>query len=302
MSGLNFQNLKRGGTIRRSIYAPEGYVFVVSDLSQIELRLTLWLAGEHDAVQHLADGGDLYSELATELYGLEVTKQKAKEDRQFEEMRHVGKSAVLGSSFGMGGARFKEYCAAQGVKIDAEKAKQAIKLYRRTYPGVPNLWKIVEQCYLELLKCLADNKSNVGEILTCDLGGYSCAFGFDPMFGSPGMYTPSGLWLKYPNLKIQDEQWTFGEQNETRAFGGYFVENMIQNLARCAFTDKTLVVNNHYPVVLSTHDELVALAPEDKETEATEFVHNTMVAPIAWLPELPLGAETKAGIRYGDIK
>lgn len=310
MSGLNFQNLKRGGTIRRSIIAPEGYVFVVSDLSQIELRFTLWLGGEHETVQRLANGADVYSELATELYGVEVTKKKAKEDRQYEEMRHVGKETTLGCGFMMGAAKFQIYVGGKGIKVTPEFAKQAVKLYRSKYPGVVRAWDKIETGYFELLELLnsaaaqglASSECDLGEI-PVNFGGHEVVFGFDPMFGSPGIKLPSGLWLKYPGLKLEERQWSFGLDGEpTKIHKGLFYENLIQALARCGYTDKALEVNARYPVVLSTHDELVALVPEDEEDEGTAFVHEVMTAPISWISDLPIGAETKAGKIYGDIK
>lgn len=298
---LNFQNLKRGGVLRKAICAPEGHVLIPSDFSQIELRLTLWLGGEHDAVKKLAAGGDLYSELASQLYGVEVTKELAKKDRHYEEMRHVGKSAVLGAGFGMGAAKFQIYCAASGVKIDPDRAKAAIKLFRNTYSGVPQLWKIMEEAYLELLK-IGCNADDCNYTFSIEVGGCGVDFGFDPLFGSPGIKLPSGLWLKYPNLKIEDEQWSYGMENETKVFGGYFLENLVQALARCILTEKTLELNAHWPVVMSTHDEPVMLVSAEQEKEAIKQINDIMIKPINWLPDLPIACETKAAIRYGDAK
>lgn len=298
---LNFQNLKRGGVLRKAICAPEGYELIATDFSQIELRLTLWLGGHHDVVKRLNAGSDLYSELASDLYGVEVTKQKAKEDRHYEEMRHAGKEATLGCGFGMGAAKFQIYVAAKGVKVDADFAKRAVKLYRSKYPGVVSLWKDMEMCYFELLNSyIPDGEKDVHFYV--NLGGYDVAFGYEPLFGFPGIKLPSGLWLKYPNLRIKDEQWTYGVENETKCFGGYFLENLIQALARCIMTDKTLELNARYPVVMSTHDEPVVLVPQEEVEEATKWVHEVMTKPVNWLPDLPIGAETKAGIRYGLIK
>lgn len=289
---LNFQNLKRGGVLRKAICAPDGSGFVVSDFSQIELRLTLWLAGHKDAVQKLHSGGDLYSEFSTELYGVEVTKDKAKEDRHYEEMRHTGKEVILGSGFGMGPPKLMTYLGGKGTKVTPDFAKRAIKLYRTTYSGVPQLWYKMERCYLELLEH--------GEFTT-EFGGYEVTFGFEPLFNSPGIKLPSSLWLKYPGLKIQDEQWTYGD-DETKCFGGYFLENLVQSLARCILTEKTLTLNQRYPVVMSTHDEPVMLVPTEQVEEAKTWVQQIMCKPVAWLPEMPIGAETTSAPRYGAAK
>ena len=51
-AGFNVQNMPRetkyGVNIRNIITAPEGKTFIVSDLSQIEPRLTAFIAGDMD--------------------------------------------------------------------------------------------------------------------------------------------------------------------------------------------------------------------------------------------------------------
>lgn len=302
----NWQNLKRGGVLRKAILAPDGSVFVVSDLSQIELRITLWLAGHHIDVQRLNSGECLYSELATELYGEEVTRKNAKEDPKGKgEKRHVGKEATLGCGFGMGAPRFQTYVAAKGVKVELEFAKRAVDIYRTRYSGVPRLWRVMDGAFRRLLR--------TQEPFDANLGGYEAHFGFEPLFGHPGMRLPNGLWVKYPDLKLEDRQWTYdNEGDRIKIFGGHFLENLVQALARVIITEKTLKVNQIYPVVMSTHDELAALAPGGETIGETDLVdlseyaaneiHAIMIQPVSWLPGLPIGAETGFDVRYGEAK
>jgi hypothetical protein len=85
----NPQNLGRGGVLRDSICAPEGYSIITADFAQIELRITLCLAGEFLALGDLEDGVDLYCTLASAIFGRRITKADKRE-------RHIGKSAILG--------------------------------------------------------------------------------------------------------------------------------------------------------------------------------------------------------------
>lgn len=292
---LNFQNLKRGGKLRDSITAAKGYDFIVSDLSQIELRFTLWLAGHSQEVQFLAEGGDLYSEVATELYGVEVTKAKASEDKIIAGMRHVGKSTVLGSGFGMGAAKYQAWLASQSISVTSDFAQAAIKLFRSKFNGVPKLWRKMELYFLKLLQDQTP--------FTVSLNRVEILFGFEPLFGAPGIQLPNGLWLKYPNLKIEDQQWTYTNGGvETNIFGGHFLENLCQALARIVMTERTVKVNRQLPVILSVHDELVALAPEEDAPEWSAWVHEQMTSNSDWLAGMPVGAETKYGNPYGAIK
>ena len=48
---LNLQNLPRQSPLKHAIRAPQGYVMIDSDSSQIEARTLAWLAGQWDLVQ-----------------------------------------------------------------------------------------------------------------------------------------------------------------------------------------------------------------------------------------------------------
>ena len=86
---LNLQNLpSRGNTsIKKALRAPEGYVLVAADSSQIEARLVAWLAGQDDLVQAFRESRDVYSEFASEVYGRKITKADKVE-------RFVGKTCI----------------------------------------------------------------------------------------------------------------------------------------------------------------------------------------------------------------
>jgi len=107
---INLQNLGgrgRGqpvhsliGQIRHLLKAPNGFVFGVSDFSQIEARVLAWLAGQNDLVQIFANGGSPYSNLASEIFQEPVRKPK---DSDSEDVRKdlavkygFGKDGILG--------------------------------------------------------------------------------------------------------------------------------------------------------------------------------------------------------------
>jgi DNA polymerase I-like protein with 3'-5' exonuclease and polymerase domains len=82
---INFQNLpsrdKKKKTLKNAIMAPDGYVVINSDSSQIEARVLVWLAGQTDVVQMFAEGRDVYSEFATKIYKKQISKGQP--DRTF---------------------------------------------------------------------------------------------------------------------------------------------------------------------------------------------------------------------------
>ena len=85
--GVNMQNLPRSSPIKHAIQAPEGYVIVGADLSNIELRVSLYFSGQMDKLQIIADGLDLYKAFA-------ATAFKVGYDEVTKEQRFVGKTCI----------------------------------------------------------------------------------------------------------------------------------------------------------------------------------------------------------------
>ncbi len=84
---INLQNLPRGGELRQAICAPYGHTLVAVDSSQIEARMTAWLAGQDDLVKDFGRGEDIYSKFATAVYDRPITKSDKVE-------RFVGKTCL----------------------------------------------------------------------------------------------------------------------------------------------------------------------------------------------------------------
>ena len=99
---MNWQNHQRvnkkkpySGTIRKSILAPKGHKLCVADASQIEARVTGYLAGETWLVEAFAQRRDVYSEMASVFYGRHIDRKKNPED---EFPGFVGKVCIAEGS------------------------------------------------------------------------------------------------------------------------------------------------------------------------------------------------------------
>ena len=88
--------------LRSVIRAEPGYELVAGDFSAIEARIGLALAEQWDRVKVMADGHDVYCDMAETIYGYKVNKKDNPDERR------VGKSAVLGLGFQCGADMFKE--------------------------------------------------------------------------------------------------------------------------------------------------------------------------------------------------
>ena len=283
---VNFQNLPRGSTIKEAIIAPEGYLIVGADLSNIELRVGMWVAGETEALRLLGEGGDLYKEFASKAFGVpyeEVTK----------EQRFIGKQSQLSLIFGVGATKLRlAIKTLSGVDLGEVESKRIVVHYRSTYTGVTNLWKLCTTA----IKAIAEN----GEYTFGTGGLYKVE-------GKRGIKFPSGMYMQYPQLaNVIDEK--TGEQGYKyklrngydRLYGGKLTNNLVQGTARCIMSEAMVRVNKRYPIVLVVHDAIYILAPEAEAQEALDFLIEEMTKVPSWMPGIPLAAEGGYGKSLKD--
>jgi DNA polymerase len=285
---LNLQNLPRNSQLKHAILAPDGYLMIDSDSSQIEARTLAWLAGQDDLVDAFDRGEDVYKIMASAIYGkpiADITKDE----------RFVGKTTILGAGYGMGAAKFQLQLKNFSVYIELDEAKHIIDTYRRTYPKITELWKAA------------------GGILGAIIGDQHAELGRGGILkvqGTKGILLPNGLYLRYPNLR-----WTTNEEDgkpeyvydtkkgkatiPNRIYGGKVVENVCQALARIVIGDQMLMVDKKYQVVMTVHDAIACIVPEDEGQRATEYVELCMRIRPQWGPDLPLNCESGSGRSYG---
>ena len=285
---LNLQNLPRSSDLKYAICAPQGYVMVDSDSSQIEARTLAWLAEQHDLVSAFEKGEDVYKIMASAIYNKE-------QELITDSERFVGKTTILGSGYGMGFVKFQKQLSTFGVSIDSEEAKRIIDTYRSTYQWIPNLW---QQANRAIDAMYAD--------MTAPLGRE----GVLQVEGRKGIRLPNGLYLKYPNLRtFASETGKFEYMYDTRKgkamvptklYGGKLVENICQALARIIIGEQMLIIARKYRVVMTVHDAIACIAPEAEAETAKEFVELCMRLRPEWAPDLPLNCSVGYGSSYGS--
>ena len=285
---VNLQNLPRNSPLKGSICAPDGYVVVDSDSSQIEARTLAWLAEQNDLVDAFERGEDVYKIMATSIYG------KAQEEITKDE-RFVGKTTILGAGYGMGAQKFKAQLKTFNVEVSDEETAHIIKVYRETYDWIPSLWR---KAGLALDAMLANQTTTLGRdgILVVE--------------GAKGIRLPNGLYVKYPNLrKMRNEQGKDEYVYDTkkgkavvpnRIYGGKVIENVCQALARIIIGEQMLQVAKKYKVVMTVHDAIACVIPEQEAETGQEYVEMCMRMRPKWAQDLPLSCESGMGKSYGD--
>lgn len=285
---VNLQNLPRNSPLKFAIIPPEGYVILDSDSSQIEARTLAWLAGQNDLVQAFENGEDVYKIMASAIYvkpESEITKDE----------RFVGKTTILGAGYGMGAAKFQAQLKTFGVEVTLDEAKRIIDTYRTTYPQIVALWGAAGTALKAILQ---KQQTSLGR------GGLLSVQGAD------GIILPNGLRLKYPNLRLYEN-----EEGKTeivydtkkgkatipnRIYGGKVIENVCQALARIIIGEQMLMIAKKYRVVMTVHDAIAIIVPKAEAEAAKEYVELCMRLRPQWALELPLNCEAGYGASYGD--
>ncbi len=284
---INMQNLPRGSQLKKAMCAPEGYKFIDCDLSQIEARTLAWLAEADDLVEAFDRGDDVYKIMASAIYD-------KPEDEITKEERFVGKTTILGAGYGMGAAKFKSQLKTFGVELEQDECDRIIKVYRETYPDIPKLWRSAGKAL-----------KNIMEDKTFDFGREGVVWAN----GSVGIELPNGLYVRYPNLRNEtDEEGNTETVYDTRRgrailpnriYGGKVIENICQALARIVIGEQLLRVSQKYKVVMTVHDAIGCIAPEDEVEQAMKFVEKSMRVRPTWASDLPLDCEGGWGESYG---
>ncbi len=124
----NLQNIPirtaEGRRIRKAFVAPEGYVLMAADYSQIELRIMAHLSGDKGLLDAFEQGLDVHRATAAEVFDC---APDAVEDGQ----RRAAKAINFGLMYGMSG-----WGLARQLEVDRKEADAYIERYFERYPGV----------------------------------------------------------------------------------------------------------------------------------------------------------------------
>ena len=295
---MNMQNLTRGGELRLSILAPKGYHLAVVDSGQIEARVNGWLWGQKDLMDAFVaadswdkskgvargDDRDAYCKMGDLIYGREITTLDKME-------RFVGKVCVLGLGFQMGAPKLQMTLAkgALGgppVFFTSDECKSIVNKYRRKNFEVEKGWK---KCN-EIIEDMADGRTGSWKCISWEKGK---------------LWLPNGMSLKYPDLKKgrNDEtgydEWSYQSGDiRKKIYGGLLCENIVQALARIIVGWQMLQISRKERVVMTTHDEVVAMAKAAKAAACFAFMTKCMSTAPAWCSDLPLNCEGGTDVNY----
>lgn len=308
---VNFQNFKRGSPLRLALTAPRGHKVVVRDLSNIEGRTNAWFNQQWDKCQAFAEGRDLYNELASDIFGYPVDRKAKVQDAQGNYLNKegnivvdkddaaylqwtegfVGKTAELGLGYQMGAPKFRAQCAILGdILFEQEFCENVVRIWRTKNYKIQGGWKLGEKAIFDMAQ-RGPRSTYEWNCLTVDRGR---------------LVLPNGLALVYPKLELAEEngrhkfEYWNGKYMKS-LYGGLLMENIIQALARIILTGMMLEIDKRARqmggrVVLTVHDEIVVVVPDQHATELYDYMGEVMATPPGWANDGYLALASEGGI------
>lgn len=308
MDKINMQNLPargpNGGKLKSCIESPKDHVVIDCDSAQIEARCLAWLAEQNDLVEDFRLNRDIYSQMATDIYGRPINRKLKETDANgveffpMEKEGFVGKGTVLGCGYGMGPPRFVGHMKVAGVDLDLTMAQHIIRTYRGKFQNIVDLWAQAQRCLEAMIDKYAVPRFGNGLIQ------------FHP---EKGFLLPNGFWLNYHNLRREFDKesgkWEmFYDQRKgrgllrTRIHGPKCIENLTQAVAGCVVRHQQVLITKKYPVRLPVHDANACIAHKDVADEARAYVEECMRTVPAWGVQngiaLPLNCESSVTTHY----
>jgi hypothetical protein len=303
LTRIDPDNPKPSDSLRYAIHAPKGYKLVVADLSNIELRLGLWLAGQEDKLQLIRDGVDLYRDFAAEAYNIPYDSIGKKDPKRF-----VGKCSSLSLIYGTGAAKLENTIRIQSKGANTVTSNESIaltKLYRTQYDKVVETWNEGSKILDALINKQSREFCNGGVIKIGSAFTGAAKF----LFNDIGLVKPNGMVLTYPDLKksINKEtgksEYTYEQRHgRDKVYGSKVYQRVTQSLARDIMAEIIVGISKMYHVVGTVHDEVLLLVLESQAETALEKLLTLMRTPPEWAPDLPLDGEGGIADSYGDAK
>lgn len=276
---------------RTLLTAPNGWVLVDSDFSQIEARVTQYLASvdakkvplANPVLESFRRGEDVYCKTAELMYHVPVQK-----NGENGNLRKYGKTATLACGYGGGLDALRRMGLSETDANDSE-AQAIVWKWREANPLVTEEWLRLET---DAKACIRDQKPH---------GRFSLVWITDvPVLL---MALPSGRYQYYwgPHMEHVTKRRKDGTSWESEQmvttngktyWGGVLFENLVQSTARDILADKLRELDARgLKVVFHVHDEVVLEVPEDRAEEVLKTVEQVMKTPVSWAPELPLDTE-----------
>lgn len=300
-----------GTDIRQLFVAGEGNVFIGGDFSQQEPRTLAYLSNETTMLDAYKHGKDLYSMMASEIYGVPYDECKefrpdGSVNKEGKERRSSVKSILLGILYGRGSSSIAEQ-----LGISKKDAEKLIIDFFATYPKIAQFIEDTQEMAREYgyvlmawggKRRLPDMQLNEIELepLVSDRAETFDALDFDDDVDEYDDEVPDEIWYKY--ARMMRRAWSKSKKDEIKEMAleeGYklidnggkiadaerqCVNSVIQGSSAIMSKKAMIKIHNHprlrelgvYPT-LPIHDEVICTAPAKHAVEVSQILEDIMV-------------------------
>lgn len=251
---------------RQMVRAGEGNVLISADYSQMELRLGFWMARADEQLKALAEGRDLYSEMATSALGRDPTgaERFAMKTALLAILYGGGKPSTLTRLEGIGTppevaeSIWAEMCKDLRPKLQGAWARLWAKLKENhgTYWGEQDVFKGCTWLRLPLYRRV--------------MLWHDVRWGTDD--GGPGPNRKTNYLERLGSMGKREDIW-----------GGTAFAHVVQGtasdvIAGALVQAEAWLEEHSAKVILHVHDEIVLECPEKDADEAAQMLKGWMVA------------------------
>jgi len=270
----------------RTVVEPaNGNVFLATDFSAIEARVTAWIAGEQWRIDVFNTHGKIYEASAAMMFKLRI------EDIKKGSLERIkGKYAELALGFGGWVGAFKRF-GADKFMSDREILDTA-KAWRQANPNIVAMWSDVHENAVSAVR-------DFGTPYTTKFGVTYQGIEYK---GRRWLqcFLLSGRRLMYydPKLIVSSRnEVTFSYRrmaNEQETWFGIMVENVVQAISRDLLVEKMVRLWKATGVlpVLHVHDEILIEQPVQDAQTWKQRLDALMGEEITWAKGLPLKGDT----------
>jgi DNA polymerase len=310
--------------VRPALIAGPGKLFVWSDWSAIEARITPWLAASAGAERVLdtfraSDRDpslpDNYTIAAADVFHMNACAVTTPE-------RQVGKVVVLACGFGGGVGALKAMALSYRIQLEGAEARRIVDAWREANPWAREFWGAHRDGESFGLWGAAMSAWEVpGQITTA--GRLAFVYRTDYLGGTLFMALPSGRLLTYPRPRWREVEVLGKDGNPTgekrtelsirrghgrvKLWHGTLCENAVSGTAADILRAAVMRIETNpalawMPIRMTTHDEIVCEVDAARAEEAKAILRREMLTLPGWAEGLPLQSEESVCKRYTKSK